>query len=126
MLAADAGEDHVTDAVSADLASQIHLDGGIDGHSVRVLTDTLRIVRPAHIVEHRVLVVVEVLVHMSGTKGQTCDTAAGLNLLQRIVNHARLHQTEHPVGHRLGVQAEMLVVLEAVQNGVRNAADTYL
>ena len=69
---------------------------------------------------------VEVLVHMSGTKGKTGNAASRLHFLQRVIYHTHLHQAEHTVSHRLGVQAEMLVVLEAVQNGVRNAADTYL
>ena len=69
---------------------------------------------------------VKVLVHVAGTKCQTGNAAAWLNLLQRVINHAHLHQTENAIGHRLGVKAKMFVVFQAVQNRVRNAADTDL
>ena len=31
VLTTDTGEDHITDAVCADLAGQVHIDGGVDG-----------------------------------------------------------------------------------------------
>ena len=126
VLSPDAGEDLLADAVGTDLAGQINLDGGIDRHGVGILADALRIVRPAHIVEHRVLVVVQILVHVTGAKSQTGHAATRLYLLQGVVDHPSLHQTEHSVRHRLGVEAEMPMVLQPVQDGIRNATHSDL
>jgi len=46
--------------------------------------------------------------------------------LALVGDHPRLHQVFHPVGEQFGVDAQVLVVVELAQHGVRDAADAHL
>ena len=126
VLAADAREDHVADGVGADLAGEIHLDGGIDGAGARILRDEERIVGVGDVEELHGRIVVDVSVHILRADGEGRDADAGMDFLERIVDDALLDQADHAVGHRLGVEAEVLVVLDPVEDGVGDAADADL
>ena len=126
MLSADAREDHVADGVGADLAGQVHLDGGIDRAGAGILGDEEGIVGVGHVEELHRLVVVDVAVHLLRADGEGRDADAGMDLLEGIVDDALLDQADHAVGHGLGVEAEVLMVLDAVEDRVGDAADADL
>ncbi len=64
VLAAHAGEDFLAYGVRADLAGEVHFQGGIDGTGPRVLRNEERIVGIGHVKKLHGTVVVDVLVHL--------------------------------------------------------------
>ena len=126
VLASYAGENHVADTVRANLSGNIHLDGGIDSHCLRILTDALRVIGPRNIVEHSIFIMVQIFIHVTGTEGKTSDTASRFDLLAGIVNDSRLHETENTIRHGFGMESEVLVVFQSVQNRIWNTSDTDL
>ncbi len=49
-----------------------------------------------------------------------------MHLLEAVVNDAFLHEADHAVGHGFRVQAQVLVVLDTVKNGIWDASDANL
>ena len=122
MLTAYAGDHRLADRVRTYLTRQIHLHRRVDRHRLRVLPDDLRVVRPRHIADHKIAVPVHVFIEVLRSQDQTAHRLARQHFLQAVIDHAFLDQRQHTVRDRLRMQAQMLMVLQRVDHGIRDAA----
>ena len=122
MLSAHAGDNRLANRVGTDLPGQVHLHRGVDCHGTRVLTDILRIVGPRHIAYDKVGIAVHMVVQVPRTENQATDRLAGIQGFLRIVDYTPLYQRQYAIGDSLGMQAEVLVTTQGVDNRIRYAA----
>jgi predicted nucleotide-binding protein len=68
-------------------------------------------------------VVVDEVVDALAAVDEARDDAAAMHMLQAVGNRASLGQINDAVREQLGVDAEVLLVRQAAQHGVRDGAD---
>ena len=112
MLSAYTGNDAGSDGIGAHLAGKIDLNCGIDGHYLRVLRDAERVVRPCNILQQQVLAVVHIIVEPARAEGQRGHRDAWKDFFAGIIYHSAFKERKDAVGHGLGVEAEVAVVLQ--------------
>ena len=111
-LAADTGELTGTDGFCIDLPHQVHLNCGVDGNHVVIAGNHIGMVGVIHGIELHIRVVVHEIIESLGAHHHGGDKFAGVEGLPLVVNHARLRQIHHAVGECLGVNAQVLFILE--------------
>ena len=79
-----------------------------------------------HRIELKVGVVVHKVVKPLGAHQEGGDALAGVERFFRVVDDAGLDQIHHAVAEQLGVQAQILLVLQELQHCVRDGADAQL
>ena len=125
-LAADTTIELRTEGVGADLAGDVHLEGGVDGADLRVLGDDVRVVGIADIHHGHHRVVIDEVIDLLRTHQERGDHLALVDLLVHTVDDAFLDERQHAVGEHLGVDTEVLVVTQLGEHGVRDGTDTHL
>ena len=125
-LPADAGVESRAERVGADLAGEVDLQRGVDRHHLVLLADDERVVDVLGRVEGEQRVVVDVVVEPLGAHAEAGDDLAAVERLAAAGDHARLDQVDDAVGDHLGVDAQVLLVLEELQHRLRDAADAEL
>lgn len=125
-LSADAAVKHFSDGLGRGLAREIDLERAVDGRHVLLARQYGGIVGVVHGPELDPRVVVQevvgsVIAHAEGGHG-----LSAVQLLARIVDDALSHELHEPVGQQLGVDAQVLLVLEMAEDRVRNAAVPHL
>ena len=81
-----------------EMSGQIHLDGGVDGHHIRILRDNPRVIGVFDILHQDVRIVVNELVHLLRSEEEGSHHLAGVDLLAASVDDALLYQAENAVG----------------------------
>ena len=125
-LAADAGVELGAERVGAHLAGEVDLEGGVDGHHLVLLADDERVVDVLGGVEREQGVVVDVVVELLGAHAEAGDDLAPVGGLLGAGDDAGLDQVDDGVGEHLGVDAEVLLLLEELDHRVGDAADAHL
>ena len=69
---------------------------------------------------------IQIFIHVAGTEGKTSHAASRFDLLAGIVNDSRLHETENSICHGFGMESQVLMVFQSVQNRIWNTSDTDL
>ena len=125
-LPADAGVEQRAERIRADLAGEVDLQGDVDGDLLVLLGDDERVVDVFRRMEREPRVVVDVVVEPPGSHAEAGDDLALIERLAAPVDGARLDQLDDGVGEHLGVDAEVLLVLEVRHHRLRNRADAEL
>ena len=125
-LPANARVDAKADRVGTDLTGQVDLERRVDRHDLVVLADQRRVVGAVAGMELDERVVVHEVVEALGADDEARDDASGVDALAPVGDDARLDQIDDAVREHLGVDAEVVLVVEAAQHGVRDCADAHL
>ena len=125
-LAADTGVELGAEGVSAYLAGEVHLEGGVDGCHLGVLGDDVGVVGVADVHHGHHRVVVDEVIDLLGAHEEGGYHLAAVDALLGSVDYAFPDEGQDAVGEHLGVDTEVLVVTELGQYGVGNGADTHL
>ena len=125
-LAAGAGHVPGAHALRADLAPQVHLQGGVDGDHVVVAADDVGVVHIVHRQDGDAGVVVDIIIDPLGAEGEGGDALAPVDLLFAVVDRAALDQLHHGVGEHLGVDAQVVLILQGRAHRVGDGADAQL
>jgi len=123
---ADAAEEHRAEGVGAHLAGEIHLQRRVDRDHVVVLGDEERIVRVLRRVHLDDRVVVDEFIQLAAAGGEAADDLAGIEHLFASGNHAAFGQLADAVGEHLRVDAEVVLVRQAGEDGVGDPPDAEL
>ncbi len=115
-LAADARVEPGAQRVGADLAGQVDLQGRVDGHHLVLLADDERVVDVLGGVEGEERVVVDVVVQPPGAHAEAGDDLAPVDGLLGSGDDPGLDQVDDGVGEHLGVDAQVLLVLEELDH----------
>ena len=126
MLTTNAREQTCSDGVGTYLTGKVYLYSRVYRHHLRVLTYDKRIIRPCHISEHHVLVVVHIVVEGSRTESERGYTLARHDDFLRVVDDSALDKRQHTVGHCLRMQTKILMVMQSVEHGIRYSANANL
>lgn len=125
-MTADAGVDGVAEGVGADLAGEVDLERGVDGDDAIVFPDQACVVRAIAGVEFDEGIVVDEIEDFLGSGDKAGGDSAGVDGLTGVGDRAGVVQINQAVGKHLGMDAEVLPVVEAGENGVGDSADAHL
>ena len=114
------------DGLRAHLTPQVDLDGGVDGYHVVVAADDVRVVHIVHGEYFDAGIIVYKVVNALRAEREGRDALAPVYLLSAVVDRAALDKLDHGVGEHLGVDAEVVLLLERHAGGVRYGADAEL
>ncbi len=124
--AAGAGELGRADGFGADLAGQVDLNGGVDGHKVVDLGDHSGVVGVGSLAEKHVGGGGHNIVELLVAHDEGADVLALVDVLVLAGDDARLDQVANDGGKQLGVEAQLLLLKEGVAHGVRHTAQAQL
>ncbi len=122
-MAATAGVHAAADRLGGALAQEVDLECGIDRREVVLLADAPWVVDVAHGPELDRRVLVEEVVEATGAEGEGGDGLGAVAALAHPGHDAFVDQRHQPIGEQLGVNAEVGVIAELFEHGVRDGAD---
>lgn len=125
-MAADAGVDGVAEGIGADLAGEVDLECGVDGDDAIVFPDQAGVVRAIAGVEFHERIVVDEIEDFLRSGDKAGGDSARVDGLSGVRNGAGVVQIDQTVGEHFGMDAEILPVVEAGENGVGDSADAHL
>ena len=125
-LTAHARVEFLANRVGANLTCEVNLNGRVYGGHLGLLCNDERVVGVGNVLHQDFGVVVQKVVYFLRTHYESGDYLVGIEFLVRAVDNPASYQIEYAVGEHLGVNAQMFMVGERCQNGVRNSADTHL
>mmetsp|Transcript_58999 Transcript_58999/g.93881 ORF Transcript_58999/g.93881 Transcript_58999/m.93881 type:complete len:203 (-) Transcript_58999:756-1364(-) len=114
------------DRVGANLASDIHLDARVDGVRQRVGAYHLGVVDIRAIAEQHQGIIGDEVIQPLGAHCKRRGELASMVVLVRVGDDTHVDQVEDAVAEHLSVDAEVLVVVQTLQDGVGNAANAHL
>ena len=109
-LSADSAVLLCADRFGADLASQIHLQGTIDGHHPVKLTDILDIVGVADRTQLNYGIIIQKVQQAARPDRKAGDDLATIDLFTSAGNDSPLHEVDHPIGNHFAVDAQVTTV----------------
>uniref|UniRef100_A0A6B0V867 Putative secreted protein n=1 Tax=Ixodes ricinus TaxID=34613 RepID=A0A6B0V867_IXORI len=125
-LAPETRVDSWSNGVGHHLATDVHLNAGVDGRHLGVFADYLRVVDIANVQHHETRVAVHEIEEPLGADAEAAHDPAPLNDLLVVGDTAGLHQVHHAIAEHLGVDAQVLVALQHVQHRIWDAANAHL
>ena len=114
------------DTIRTDLAGQIHFQCRVDRHHPVILRNDKRVVDVFGPVQFNQRVVVHPFVQALGAQDEPGHNLAGMNILPRIRYNARFHQIDHAIREQFGVNAQVLLAIEMLEDCVRDGANAQL
>ena len=125
-LAAGTGVVEGADGLGGALAEQVHVEGGVHGHHVVILGDDTGVVDVAAGHETHAGVLVQEVVQAAVAQGKGGHDLALVDVLLAAGDDAGFHQVHDAVGDHLGVDAQVMLVHEALAHGIGDTADAQL
>ena len=125
-LATNAAVEIGADGIGADLAGNIDLQGGIDGHHFVICGNDVGVVGVATgmKLEHRV--VVDKIEELLGAQNKTQNNFPAMDRLHAAVDDSRFDQRDGAIAEHLCVDAKILVIRQFQQHRIGNRADPQL
>ena len=114
------------DGLGCALAEEVDGERGVHRHEVAFVGDDAGVVHVTHRMQFDCGVLVEEPVQTVGSERERADGLGAVESFADTVDHARLHQVDHAVGHEFGVDPEVLVTGERCHDRVRDGTDACL
>ena len=112
--------------VGHDLAHEVDLDGRVDGHHVVVLADDVRVVDVAHREHVDGRVVVDEVVQAARAHEEVRHHLVAVQGLAGVGDDALVVEVDDALAEHLGVDAEVVLLVQEQQHRVGDAADAEL
>jgi len=116
----------VADRVGTDLPGEIDFKPRVDRHHLVEFPDEIRIVRAIAGVKLDERVVIDEVVEPAAADHEARDRSARMDRLARVRHRPRLDQPHDAVGEHLGVDAEIVPLLEPGEHSVGDPANAEL
>lgn len=124
--AAGAGILMAVQRLGANLTGQVDLQSGVDGHHVVVLGDVIGVVHIGRGQQLDVRIAVDELIKRLVAPDEAADGLAGVKVLAPVGDHAALHEPSGGGAEDLGIDAQIVLVVQGVRHGVGQVAQADL
>ena len=125
-LPADAGVLSHADRVGTDLTGKVDLDRRVYGCHLWIAANDRGVIDVPDVEHQHLRIVVYKVIELTCAHHKTGNDAARVLYLQAAVDHALLDERNNTIREHLRVNAEVLVIAERREHGVRYGTDAHL
>ena len=79
-----------------------------------------------HIHKRKRGIIVDIIIQFAGAESKTGNGSVGMSSFEFIGNDIVLDQIYNSITDHFGVNSEILMIVETLQNGIRNGSDPHL
>lgn len=125
-LATDTAEKARAHRIGGDLTGEIDLEGGVNGDHLFILGDIERVIDIIGGMEFDEGVIIDEIVQFLGAKKEASHNFAGVECFLTAGNDTRFDEVDNAIGEEFGMNADMFVIGEGLEDGIGDRADTHL
>ena len=125
-LSPDAAEKTVAHRIRHYLSGEVHFDRTVDRNHIIILGNDGWIVDILAGMKIHMGMLVHKIIEGLGPDTEGCDGLVPVDAFAGIVDDSLLHQLDHSITEHFGMDTQVTMMVQTVQNRVRDLADTHL